>query len=512
MAATAFTAGDALRFEGTVFPPDVSFAASPARLVLATNGGLWYGSPGNGARVAEHGLSALVGAGPQETPTDPNLLYDPLAGRFYLVVIVIDATGQSSRVVVASTRNSAPRAITDWKVWALPQGQVVYDYPRPALTRDALVWTTYDFAGGALSDVRIWRVARSQLAGTAPLAVGFGLLAPQYGGILAAQPMTTTSRLFMPVIDGSALRVLTYTTSPSGNDTIDESVLALGGGVPLPPYAVQRGSATTLDTGDERVLSAASRAGNLWFTRATTCRPTGDPDDRACLAVWQVDTGTMRLTSRRTLGARGRYLYNPAVAIDAAARVHLTYTASGATLTPSIAATFVNTRVPWASAQALLAGPTTYASLDPSPARWGDFATAVPVPGSPYDLYVANETPMGATSPRPNWSTGVWRISALRDVATATATPARVRAGRPTVLSGTVRRLGGPPVRSALVQVHARLAGRWLRIGAARTDAAGRWRLVVRPAATTAYRATATSGRYPALGSVAVVSVVVRVG
>jgi hypothetical protein len=511
MGATAFTAGDAVRLEGTVFPPDVSLAASPSRLVVGTNGGLWYGVPATGARVAVHSLAALVGAGPQETPTDPNLVYDPLAGRFYLVVIVIDASGSTSRGGVAASRNAAPRAIADWHVWALPQGQSVYDYPRPALTREALVWSTFDFAAGVLTGVRLWRVGRGDLAGTAPLNVGVTDLPPVYGGLVPAQSMTPTSRLYLPVLDGASLRVLAYTTSATGSDTITEAILPLPAEVALPPFAVQRGSGTTLDTGDERVLSAAWRAGKLWLTRATTCLPARDTADRACLAVWEVDTAGMRLVRRLTMGARGRYLYNPAVAIDAAARAHLVYTASGPDLAPSIAATFVNTRVSWASAQALLPGPTTYVSLDPSPARWGDFATAVPVPGSPYDLFVANETTMTTTAPRPNWSTTVWRISALSDKATLRVPPARIRAGSAVALSGTVRRPAGPAVRGALVRLDAWSGSRWVRAGSVRTSSAGTWRLVQRVRRTTTYRATVTSGRYPALGSLSTVHATVRV-
>ena len=111
-----------------------------------------------------------------------------------------------------------------------------------------------------------------------------------------------------------------------------------------PPRAKQRGSSSTLDSGDDRMQQASFVNGTVWGELDTALTPAGDTTARAAAAWFQVrphlDDGRISgaaIIRQGYVSKAAEYAIYPAVQPDAAGNAAMVFTLTSADRFPSAA-------------------------------------------------------------------------------------------------------------------------------------------------------------------------------
>ena len=91
----------------------------------------------------------------------------------------------------------------------------------------------------------------------------------------------------------------------------------------IPPNARQKGGGVRLDTGDNRMMQAAFRDGELWATHATGCNLGTGPND-SCVRVLKITPGGTSVSLapsgtidfQETVGRRNEFFWWPGIAVN----------------------------------------------------------------------------------------------------------------------------------------------------------------------------------------------------
>jgi hypothetical protein len=248
--------------------------------------------------------------------------------------------------------------------------------------------------------------------------------------LVPAQSLSQTTTCWMTVnnsdpanlIGGSStsptLGVVAITGTPNANNVaLTETDLPIPIATSLPPEPRQP-SGTTNDTQlDDRLLSAVWQNGVLWTSGTDACTPAGDATSRDCARLWKVDTSSASpsLLLDTDLAQSGTDVYYPAVSLDSAGDLFVSYSASSPSLAPGAYAV-----ISPATAGSQFSAPVTIAAGRASynggtiggqnAARWGDYSAAAPDPSVLGDVWVAGEyAPSDAASG--DWGTAAAQIS-----------------------------------------------------------------------------------------------------
>ena len=137
-----------------------------------------------------------------------------------------------------------------------------------------------------------------------------------------------------------------------------------------PPPAKQKGSATTINTGDNRLYQANFLQGLLTLNTVGSY-DFGDGNGRVSIVEWFVlDARTGSVFRQGSFGQPGYWFFYPATIRNSAGHMLFVYDVSGTTIYPSI--WYTNQTV--SSQQVLASGESSYGTS--SPARWGDYSSA----------------------------------------------------------------------------------------------------------------------------------------
>jgi hypothetical protein len=187
----------------------------------------------------------------------------------------------------------------------------------------------------------------------------------------------------------------------------------------VPPGAVQMGSASLLDTGDDRMQQVQFIGGELWGELNTAFNFPGDPTQLSANAWFEIHprvrghriTGAT-ITNEGYVASAGNFLLYPAIQVSPNGSAAMVFTLSGPTFFPS-------------AAYALLPeeghsfGPIRVAALgsgpySPDSTRWGDYSFAVVDPSgegiwlaTEYIPALSRQTVDGLQ----NWGTRVLEVS-----------------------------------------------------------------------------------------------------
>ena len=414
-------AGQVARFgnDQAAEPPDTQIAAGPDVLVEATNASLTVWSKA-GVLIAAADLNALFGVPAGYFFSDPRVVYDSASGRWFLAGLAFSASTNASLLAISGT--SDPSA--SWLTYGLATSTTVPDQPKLGVSADKVVISWNDFSGPTTfvgEETQV--VQKSDLLGSvSPIrSAGFGPDVNRYSPVPAIQ-QTATNTEFV-VYNGNTLVGNPYAgtyagiaritgTPAAGNVTWDEVPVGIAR-TNNPPNAAQQGSATTIQTNDDRFLSADWRNGTLWVAGNDACLPPGDGVVRSCLrlvAVSAADTGTTATQLHDfDIGTSGAYAYFPAVATDVAGNLFVSFTGSGAALTPSSEVISMPAGGTAYSALLFAPGPGPYDSTAcRGTNRWGDYSGAAVDPSNPNDVWVASEL---ATINSCKWGTAIARLT-----------------------------------------------------------------------------------------------------
>ncbi|MSU57841.1 MAG: DUF11 domain-containing protein [Pedosphaera sp.] len=389
---------EGMKSDFTLEPPDPHGAAGPNGIIQVINVRMEYwdksGTPIWGP-VPLDGFFAS--AGNNSFSFDPRALYDPVAQRFYVVLIEQDDTNKKSYINLAVSKTSNPATSTpaDWYLYRLENtrtnGTTAYwgDYPGLGFDGQAIYITVnlYSFAN-ANGDAEIMVVDKqAALNGTANFNLIFGSGGPAGGFTL--QPCTVIGSnapnnvayfAETPFISSTAVRVWAL-TDPLGARTLTSTMVTVPDNGGSPPFsgAPQPGTAITIDPNDGRTQGNAFWINDsIWF-----CTTEGGATGKALVYYYKINlngypSGTPGLGEAGFIdGGPGEWTYQPSIGGNALGEVCLVYSQSSSTRNPSIFATSRGANATSFDTPVLVkTSPGFYFG-----GRWGDYAsvTADPV-------------------------------------------------------------------------------------------------------------------------------------
>jgi len=400
-------------------PADPSIAIGPSNIVEAANSTLEV-STRSGATPVFMNLSAMVGNTSGFYLRYPHVVYDPVSGRFILMVLQYNPllSGCVSQVeVMLSQANPALPWITRGSINIDPEiaGGVELSTVSLAITGGLLVETSdYQSCTTGLpvaSQMEVIR--RADFVSGAFTANSDAFVEPGPIGLQPAQAWTAQTVAYAVANDANcapgkvpgSIAVFAVNGLPAAGAV---SLTCTAGSEPTetttPPQAAQPGTAATLTTGTDRFLSAVWQGNVLWVAGNTGCTPGGDNQARSCLNVVSIPA-----TSTGSVGTPAQFppesvigadLYDPALALDSAGNAILTFDeTSGSTLAPMRESMMVAaiTGGVWSSLSTLWTSSDFYQPAGCSTCTWGDYSAAVQDPSRPTDVWVVSEENDGNT-------------------------------------------------------------------------------------------------------------------
>jgi hypothetical protein len=440
-------------------PPDTQLAAGPTALLEATNDSLSLWSK-TLEPLAFADLNLFFNVPSTQSFTDPRLLYDNQTGRWIISGWSLDANN-NSRTYLAVSATSDPTG--NWFVYTLNSFvsgmtgvAMLTDQPMTGVCDDKIVMAWNVFTGTGTNTA--FTASQTLVLQKSALIAGSSAVNYQMIGDgnesrpVPAQSLGSTTTCYETVnkADSSlpggsstspTLAVIalagTPTTQGGGGVTATEADLALASATNPPPAPAQPGAPATVEaatSNDDRLLSAVWQNGVLWTSATDACTPSGDATTRNCLRLWDVNapvSGTPTLTSDTDLSQAGADEYYPAVGLDSAGDLFVSYTASSSaqgTGLPGFPGLYA-TISPVTAASGLFINPVTIAvgqtDYDGTgggtlTARWGDYSAVAPDPTAPGAVWVAGEyAPSDANLG--DWATAAGLISLSAPPAAAVA-------------------------------------------------------------------------------------------
>jgi IPT/TIG domain len=407
-----------------VAPPDTQVAAGPVYIGEAINTALVVWSR-HGGLVGAADLNAFFSVPTGYGFSDPRIIYDTLSGRWFLSGLAADAAFDSNAYLAVSD-STDPTA--RWSIYELASyAGVVTDQPKIGVNSDKVVmsWNDFTTSGTVFGGAETWVLQKSDLLiGAGVQHVSFSPDASRFD-IVPVTSLTATATEYLVynntcsgaagfgvgscTTGSSTLGVVAITGTPAGGDVAwsesDPSVVQTSN----PPGAAQP-SGPSIDTNDDRLLSAVWQNGTLWTTANDACLAGGVA--QSCLRLVEVTTGaTPSVLFDGDIGLAGADLYFPAVTLDGSGDPYVVATLSSSSIFPSVivygesatSSGLVGANV-WNGA-----GPYACSFCGAGNNRWGDYSGAAIDPTNPSDVWVAGE--YGTALGGDNWGTAIGELT-----------------------------------------------------------------------------------------------------
>src|SRR3984893_10345328 len=410
----------------------------------------------NGRPIAgPFNVNDLFHLGGLEYTSDPRCYYDPTTNTWFVTILFIatDASGNftdNSAIYISVNSSGDPRTAwttytidtTDANALAAFQCPCFGDQPRLGIDAFNLYLSTDEFTinGTNLNPngAHLYAVAKRDLVGLKDEIHFAHFAIPTIEGnqLFAIEPAITTgpadAEYFLNALDlnldGSTLNhigVWAMTNREDvaeGNSPTLSSIVIGSEGYAVPPNAIQKGLASQLNTGDDRMQQVQFINGALWGELTTALTVPGDAALRAAAACFKVKPSlkddvvtSATMTRQGYVASRGNDIFYPALQADAAGNAAMVFTISGANRFASAAFSTLRageTRFGAATVAATGTGP-----YDPKAGRWGDYSWAQLDPktdtvwlGAEYIPPLSSQTTPNPTRRR-NWGTEVLQVS-----------------------------------------------------------------------------------------------------
>ena len=418
-ALSLFTTFAALSQNGKT-PPDEQLAAGKSTLIEMVNvTGAIYSNPG-GALIRTFDLGQFFAGNPGQG-TDPRIYYDAATGNFIAAYELGETGGDDIRLAISSNPGNS------WAVYDVAGNNTGAQFDQPKLgvgsDKITLSWNNYKTQTGTsyiviqksgivarASSVPAWiwtdDTSRFQIVPVNSLSADSGT---QYAGWRCCGM--------------SNFDVMAFTGVP-GVSPVSYTDTAYGiGGVTGPPPARQpSGGDPTINTDDDRLLSAVWQAGVLWGDFNEGCTPSNDRTQRACERFVEISPLQNHVLQNVQLQATGDDIYYSAASLDLvndrSPDLFFGITLSSPTIYPEA----IVSGVPGGNFTSVTGG-TIYeagtaafhACALPPPAtnkpcpRWGDYTATARDPNDPTKMWVVTEYG-GLSSPSGFWGTGITEV------------------------------------------------------------------------------------------------------
>jgi len=439
-ALTAFAATSFATDPVPLSPPDTQVAVGPVYVGEAVNDALTIWTRAGGLFETDD-LNTLFSVPAGYRFGDPRLVYDVLSEHWFLSGWASDS-GADSIVYLAVSSSSDPTA--GWAVYRITSlAATATDQPKIGVNADKVVisWNDYNNAGTTFSGQETWVEQKSDLlAGGNVHYFSFFPDLTRFD-VVPTISLTNTSTEYLTYDNtcpasastgsGSctagvaSLGVVAITGTPDDTVAWNETDPAMSS-TSDPPAAAQP-SGPSIDTGDDRVLSAVWQNGTLWATMNDACTVGGAT--RSCLRLVRAATADPpTVLEDADLGLAGNDLYDAAITLDRAGHPYVVATTSSSSVDPSVIA-FARAASSGAFAQKVLwHGSGSYACSfcgagdgSDSGNRWGDYSGAAIDPTNPDDVWVAGE--YGTVAGGDDWGTAIGELTFAAPTVTS-VTPA----------------------------------------------------------------------------------------
>jgi hypothetical protein len=435
-------------------PPDQGLCAGNGFVVEMVNSAYTVYKPDGTVVTGPFNVNGPFDEGLTEFTSDPRCQYDAATNTWFATILFISSDNASSRLDIAVNTSGDPT-----KPWTTYQinttdtgGKAGPKHPgcpcfgdQPLLGIDAsnVYVSTNEFSilGPQFNGAQIYAIAKSDLEQPGPPSsvlarfVHFDKL--NIGGAPAAsvQPAITSgnpkAEFFLNSLDPTGtfdqrIGVWAMTNRAAvatGGTPALSSMVVTSEVYGVPPGAVQKGSTSLLDAGDDRMQQTQFLGGDLWGALDTSVTIANDPTARAGAAWFDVrptvsGSGASGVITGAPIHRQGyvdvagNYLLYPAIQAAPSGRAAIVVTLSGQHHFPS-AAYSVLAKGATAFGDVTIAadGKTNY---DPAATRWGDYSWAILDPSgnsvwmaTEYIPPKASQTPDGLR----NWGTRVLNLS-----------------------------------------------------------------------------------------------------
>jgi hypothetical protein len=439
-------------------PPDTNIAAGPTAVVETVNANMSMWSK-TGTRLQAVDLNSFYNVPVNYAITDARVLYDPISRRFITSAVAIDvnpsdANVYSSLMLVGASASSDPTGT--WYRYGLKQtSKILMDQPKIGTSDDkiAISWAEARAPGCDPNNPALfcfngqftWVLQKSDIIGGGPFHYYMTPADFARFGIVPAQALTPTTTQYMVYNNADpaylvenrcaqpsptpqygncpTLGEMAITGTPAANNIFISEVDPSMPDTTAPPNAPQLGSATLIQTGDDRLVSAVWSNARLWtsLTDGNQCggavHPTPAQEIASCIHLIQTATDLpgMPLLQNAVLGAVNDYWYYPAVSVDNAGDIFVGFSRSHSGLYPGAWYTG-NRGTGWDPAVILKYGNGPYDSQTNCHGqnRFGDYSGAAMDPADPTDVWIAAEYALyysSAVNPSCTWGTAVGRLT-----------------------------------------------------------------------------------------------------
>jgi hypothetical protein len=384
-------------------------------------------------------INDLFNVGGAEFTSDPRCWFDSSTQTWFATILFLNSTGTKSSLLIAVRHNPDPRGLfTEYSIdttdaTAPPAAgcPCFGDQPRLGIDQTNLYVTADEFSilGPEFNGAEMWVIDKADLVGSSPtphIAFFQGLTTDT----VAPQPALTTEQpnaeYMLGALDPTGTgdnSITVWAVTDRGNvgtggmPTLSSVVLG-SEGYAIPPPAPQKGTKSTLDSGDDRMQQTAFAGGTVWGELTTAVLPAGDGTVRAGGAWFQVSPtlGTGGITGASIvrqgyIASKGKYEMYPAVQPDAAGNAAVVFTQTSAS--QFAGAAFAVLKAGHSNfGPAVVVAPGT-GRYDPKATRWGDYSFAVPNDSSDAAWFATEYVPPKSsqtTTGERNWGTRVFEV------------------------------------------------------------------------------------------------------
>jgi hypothetical protein len=394
----------ALGVDQAAEPPDTMLAAGPTVLVETVNSSasIWT-KTGTRIAIADFNKALPMPAG--FSFSDPRILFDTASGRFFFSGVGFSLTSNSLIFLGVSKTNDPSGGFFVYKVAQTSNGQL-HDQPKIGVSDDKVVISTNEFCCGLLGTFRgaeTFVFQKSTLLTGSVTPVFFVGPNPGQSSPVPVQSLSSTGPELVVFNGGTFAGVLSIDGTPALNNVIiTETDLPIPA-TAVPPKAVQPGG--SIETNDDRFLSAVWDNGDLWVSGNDRCTPAGTSTPRSCLRLVQISAITQggmspTLTQSIDVGKSEVDFYYPAVTLDSTHNLFVSFSASTPAVFPSAAVVEIAAGPP----PATIAGSAVFqqGAKKYGGTRWGDYS-AISVDPATGAIWAAAEYSAAGSSR--NWGT-----------------------------------------------------------------------------------------------------------
>jgi hypothetical protein len=430
-------------------PPDQGLCVGNGFVVEPVNSAFTIYRRSGSVVAGPFNVNVLFNEGLTQFTSDPRCYFDKRTHTWFAIILFISADNTEARTDIAV--NSSGDPTTPWTVYHLEatddgtSGTPVHvgcpcfgDQPLLGIDSQNIYISTNEFSilGPQANGAQIYALSKRDLINGAANVhfVQFENLTIAGNLAFSVQPAIT-----QPEGDSGDAEYFLESIDPTGTFDNRVGVWALThqeevseGGMPtltnivitserfgVPPNAVQAGSASLLNTGDDRMQQVQFIDGELWGELTTAFNFPDDPTQLSANAWFRIHPRVRdhhiagaAITKQGYVASAGNFLFYPAIQARPDGRAAMVFTLSGPTFFASAAYALL-------SEDGHSFGPIKVAALGSGPysphsTRWGDYSFAIVDP-SGEGIWLATEyiPPLSrqTVDGLQNWGTRVLEVS-----------------------------------------------------------------------------------------------------